>query len=769
MKKHYTLILLLVLPILLFAQYDEVPNNTIDEAPLVALPASFTQSIDSINDIDYFKLQIDIGGVLNIDITNLTANIDFTVTITESSGDLVMTKEGGNGEDLFLSVLTCPGIYFLELHDGTDGPPGDYIDEFSLVLNNVDITFDTEDVYECNNIYDDAVNIPINTALQFKIDGYSEFYGDPLAANYDVDIFKIHTDIAGILNVDIINLTGIIDFTVSIVDSSTNDVLTTQEGSNGSDMNFGVSICSGTFYIKLTDGSDGSPGDYIHELSPILNTLTLTFDTEDIFECNNTIADATEIPINTTLQFKIDGLNDLYGYEDDLPYDVDYFKFSTIEAGVLNIAISNFTDNLDFTITIIDSASNEIVALKEGDNGDNVSLDALLCFGTFYLRIDDGSDGAPGDYINELNPALNTLTLLFDNTETCECNNVFLDACEIPTDTAFITHLNGVNNIYGITPNDRDYFIIHPTCTGEISVSLTNGTTNIETYLYIRKDDLAHTAIDNLYATPGNSDNLTFLCAAGDYYYLELYDSGDTEVSDEDIVISISLNPDINADFSIEPDSIVCEGTLVSLSANVPDLDYLWSNGATTQSVEISTSGEYSLTVTDGSCVITSDTSAILINPKPDAIITSDGMNLTASLADTYQWYLNGTELSGATDQSYAPTETGNYTVYITDANGCSNTSEAYYYEVVSIANLSLSKINIYPNPASTELTIELNELIGAPAVISIYTIEGILVYNYFITNNLYKLALNSLSSGNYLVQIKAESSVVNVPLSIIK
>jgi hypothetical protein len=48
---------------------------------------------------------------------------------------------------------------------------------------------------------------------------------------------------------------------------------------------------------------------------------------------------------------------------------------------------------------------------------------------------------------------------------------------------------------------------------------------------------------------------------------------------------------------------------------------------------------------------------------------------LTANQGDSYQWQKNGIDVFGATNQTYIVTETGDYTVTVTNAGGCSGTS----------------------------------------------------------------------------------------------
>lgn len=85
----------------------------------------------------------------------------------------------------------------------------------------------------------------------------------------------------------------------------------------------------------------------------------------------------------------------------------------------------------------------------------------------------------------------------------------------------------------------------------------------------------------------------------------------------------------------------------------------------------------------------------------PSAIITVTGATLSTTTFDTYQWLLNGHPIPGATSGTYVATADGSYTVVVTTAAGCDQTSPA---EIITLASLGITKINtpnmrIHPNP----------------------------------------------------------------------
>ncbi len=82
---------------------------------------------------------------------------------------------------------------------------------------------------------------------------------------------------------------------------------------------------------------------------------------------------------------------------------------------------------------------------------------------------------------------------------------------------------------------------------------------------------------------------------------------------------------------------------------------------------------------------------------------------LTSTSATSYQWYLNGQQIAGATSQDYTPTQSGIYLVRIKDANGCvPQYSKGFNFTFTSkIQSQSFQNLVIYPNPSSSVFNIQ--------------------------------------------------------------
>ncbi len=100
----------------------------------------------------------------------------------------------------------------------------------------------------------------------------------------------------------------------------------------------------------------------------------------------------------------------------------------------------------------------------------------------------------------------------------------------------------------------------------------------------------------------------------------------------------------------------------------------------------------------------------VTVNPVPTVTITQMLDTLfTSAQGIQYQWFFNGSFISGANSAFYVPTQSGNYTVEVTTAQGCSATSNPFVFNVSGLpSEQSSSEITVYPNPFENELKLDL-------------------------------------------------------------
>lgn len=151
----------------------------------------------------------------------------------------------------------------------------------------------------------------------------------------------------------------------------------------------------------------------------------------------------------------------------------------------------------------------------------------------------------------------------------------------------------------------------------------------------------------------------------------------------------------------------------------------------------------------------------VVVYPLPDtALISQNGNLLAASNALNYQWYLNGNEIPGATNQFFYAQESGFYSVETINAYGCSVMSDIFNFEYSSLLdNKSLNKIYLYPNPGRD--VFEINGLLSNKKYeISVLSSDGKLTYKRNIENNTnVSVNVSSLQKGLYMIKIKDYAS----------
>jgi hypothetical protein len=228
--------------------------------------------------------------------------------------------------------------------------------------------------------------------------------------------------------------------------------------------------------------------------------------------------------------------------------------------------------------------------------------------------------------------------------------------------------------------------------------------------------------------------------------------------------VSVTVNPLPNAAITPSGSTTFCQGNSVTLTSNTAS-SYLWSNSSAAQSINVTSSGNYVVTVTDANnCSSASPATTVTVNPNPAAPnITLVFDSLVSDLANGYQWYFNSALIPGATTQGYHPTQNGNYSVVITDGNNCTASSTDYIFILTEITNpTNTSEIFIYPNPAKNELVVQSSEF-GDRDEITIYDAIGekLLSRKPAARSQKQIIDVSTLPRGIYFIKIKLEERII--------
>ncbi len=224
---------------------------------------------------------------------------------------------------------------------------------------------------------------------------------------------------------------------------------------------------------------------------------------------------------------------------------------------------------------------------------------------------------------------------------------------------------------------------------------------------------------------------------------------------DSVITLTLTVNALPSATITAATNTSFCDGGNVVLSAPAGPVTYLWSTGATTQSINASTSGNYLVTVTSAdNCSAASAPETVTAFPLPAVpVITRVNDTLISTPSAGYQWYFNNTILDGSTDPTLTITQNGNYYVEVSDTNGCTNQSAQFNVTSVGIADITVTgNVKLYPNPNTGSFVLEFTT--ATEREMEINDITGKVVVHTSSTSMRTDITTN-LSKGIYLLRVK--------------
>ncbi len=260
-----------------------------------------------------------------------------------------------------------------------------------------------------------------------------------------------------------------------------------------------------------------------------------------------------------------------------------------------------------------------------------------------------------------------------------------------------------------------------------------------------------------LYAWANGDTSATISNVASGIYPVTVSDVNGCSSTATAIVDSSAIgNILINADTSS-----FCVGSGTSVCAPAGFNSYSWSSGQTNSCIYVQQGGNYDVTVSDGgNCSAVSNQISLMEIPGPPISISQSGDTLTCYNGTFYQWYFNGAKITGATQDTFIARNPGDYSVIVTDSNGCSAESNGIQILSAGISALDKSNIiRIYPNPISQDkMTLEVNEnLVGSK--LEIYDTKGSVVSQFTIENAKTEVDL-TLESGVYILRISSGANM---------
>jgi 3',5'-cyclic AMP phosphodiesterase CpdA len=219
-----------------------------------------------------------------------------------------------------------------------------------------------------------------------------------------------------------------------------------------------------------------------------------------------------------------------------------------------------------------------------------------------------------------------------------------------------------------------------------------------------------------------------------------------------------------NMELVPQVDGALCVGDSILLSAahsgGSDAVSYRWEPGnlADTSAVlfpEETTT--YTLYATDAlTGQVDSSTFTITVEELPTPVIVEVDGGLSVQEGFTYQWYLDGEAIAGATESTYVPLDLGVYTVELING-ACSTLSAEYLYITTGIASRSSRGLRVYPSPTDDVLNVELDALQGG-AELRLVDASGKAALVHSLNADRCTLDLSVLGSGSYLLLVRSST-----------
>ncbi len=252
--------------------------------------------------------------------------------------------------------------------------------------------------------------------------------------------------------------------------------------------------------------------------------------------------------------------------------------------------------------------------------------------------------------------------------------------------------------------------------------------------------------------------------------------------------VTLTLDPCSQSSFTIEVtitdtptldlgmDESLCDGEsfeiVPTVGGNTDGITYLWSTGETTPTIIVDESGDYTLDIMVGPCVV-SDTINVFISDPLEVDLGADFkvcpdevQVLTATVEGenvTYQWFLNGDEIPGETGNTLEITVAlntmGTQTYTVIAANGDCTGEDSIDIQLYDVGNCTISQ-GLSPNgsPGFND-TLDLEFLADRSGIeqVQIFNRLGTLIYektNYINEWRGQSMDGNDLPTGTYFYVI---------------
>ncbi len=394
----------------------------------------FFNSNDGDNDKEWFKVEIDKSGYLNVDITSVPTNLDLNlgIYIIENNQPKKIADDddtnAGGGQNLRATAFITSGTYYIHINDENNDLTNEETYNFCIFFESSQL--------EVNQTFETAILIPQDTCFEERIWGENELFFNSNNGDNDREWLKVEIDESGYLSADITSVPTNLDLNLGIyiIENNQPKRIADDDDTNaggGQSLRATAFISSGIYYIHINDENNDATNQETYNfcLSFFPNSL----------EVNQTFELAATIPQDTCFEERIWGENELFFNSNAGDNDREWYKVEIDKKCLLKASVTSVPTNLDLNLIIAQIINGQANTLS--DDGDTNSSGGQSLFaelnveeGTYYLYVED-----------EGNNTTNSETFTF--CVSCE-EMVGIDNTSLNTEIAI--HPNPTTNSFNI-------------------------------------------------------------------------------------------------------------------------------------------------------------------------------------------------------------------------------------------------------------------------------------------------------------------------------
>lgn len=222
-------------------------------------------------------------------------------------------------------------------------------------------------------------------------------------------------------------------------------------------------------------------------------------------------------------------------------------------------------------------------------------------------------------------------------------------------------------------------------------------------------------------------------------------------------------------------DTLICGDTVFTLDAGNPQMNYNWSTGHTSQTIDVSQNGQYSVEVMHNNGCTHEDSIVVTFEAFPIATFVYTDTNINSfvnfnsggSYGSSYVWDFGDGNGAYIQDPKHYYTQQGSYTVTLTVENEC---GVDVYSQTITVVHIGIddpsafADVSVYPNPSEGLFTIDIATVKNQDIQLSLTNVQGQAVQSEWlknVSNAKHTLDLSTVAKGIYYLKLQAGTEII--------